>query len=681
MFQLFKLIFFLFTVFGFGFLSISQLLKLSSLITLIPLSASVGLSVYLFLCHTLSYLIGPQLSSILSIFILFLSSILILLVKQKKLSKIQTEISILNIILLYSTAILISILTYLAIFRSGTIDREFHIPLAATIFHNNVYPPRDFSQPDHIMVYHLGGDLLAGAISNFSGINISDSFELISSFFAGIIFLGYCALSWLITKNFKISLLASFCSYFGGGLLWLDSIVRFLISNQEDTNKFSFFESFINYGIHGSITNPPSISVFISTFALGYSILITSIILLKEISDNTSSNLNLAYGISLIVSLFALFISAEWLYYTFLAGVIPFLLVTLINKKKKAFIYSMIAIVISILLIKTIGNPLFLQNEIQNLERVDLLGIVFKENPLWIEAWGRFSALRTTHESVFIFSWDFLSEFGFSLILFPIILFYLLKTKKSLAILLFFISITTMPLPLFFELKSNPVDFNRLFSFGNSLLILLITCGICELFKSFIKNKSLIFIYLTVFCLSPLAGLMSGILFSPYYLDKRFSNIVFKVLNQVNSFDDFKLFYSQLNLFISSLKYDFFYRDEIVFLQEHSNPLDVAISNIPDIPSSAGIYTIIPPEIRLYKDQLYSPSDDTFQKAITTLDTELLNSLNIKWIVISNKFKDILPPETQKLLNNSEKFNLAYKSQRENSQGELFYIFHVENAD
>src|SRR3989338_3083687 len=172
-----KFIFFISIIISFGFIFLSQAGKLKSLLVLTPLSASFGIASYIFTCHTLSFLIGPQLASKISIVILFLSIMLILFFKRFALHKPETEVKTSKLTFLYLTATLISIFSFLAISRFGAFDKEFHIPLALTIFHNDIYPPRDFYKPDYVLLYHYGGDLLAGAISYFCNLEIFTSYE------------------------------------------------------------------------------------------------------------------------------------------------------------------------------------------------------------------------------------------------------------------------------------------------------------------------------------------------------------------------------------------------------------------------------------------------------------------------------------------------------------------------
>ncbi len=677
-----KFIFFISTMICFGFVFLSQLGRVKSLLVLTPISISFGIASYIFTCHTLSFLIGPQLASKISIVILFLSSILILVLKyfvQKALHKPEMEANTSELAFLYLTATVICILSFLAIYRFGTFDKEFHIPLALTIFHNNIYPPHDFYKPDYVLLYHYGGDLFAGAISYFCNLEIFTSYELISSVLSGTTFLSLFALAWLITKDFKLSFLAGFCAYFGGGLLWLDACIKYFFKLlPPNYANWNFLQTFFNIGIHGGIIDAPSVMTFLSTSGLGTPLMILSLILFWHMYEETRLKEIFIYIVFITISLFGLFISAEWLYATFWAGVIPFLLF-LISKKKLKFIASVfLLLIISATLSKSIGNPLFMQDPIQHLGRANIFDISLKQKLFTVMSWGRLSEQLMNYQEVSCFSWQFISEFGLSLILLPIAVIYLFKSKNMFVLLLFFIAAFTIPIPAIIEFKINPVDLNRLFNFGNIILIMLISCGIGFFYKNFMKNKILILIYLTCFCLSPLMGLFSSIVFTPYiYSDKIFVQEVFDNLKKIKSIEVLNAYFKQLSFAADKAKHSPAnnFQNEIYFLKTHSSPGDVAISSSVDIPAYAGVYTIIPSGKWLYKDLLYSDFDSTFLTTLTTLDPLILDELNIRWILISNDSKNNLPIETQKLLLNNRLFNLVYVS-----RDKKYEIYHIENV-
>ncbi len=656
----------------FGFVVLRKTIKVTSLILNIPLSISFGFSSYLVTCHCLAFIIGPKASSIVSLLILLTISLLITLPNIRSLLPIKQEISYLQSKILITITLAITILSFLALSRFGIYDKGSHFPIALTIFHNNTYPPRDLFRPDYVLLYHYGGDLLAGAIQYVCQLDIASSFELILSICTGTIFLCFFALAWLLTRSFRLSLISAFCGYFGGGLLWLDAIFRYLGKNfPPHANSWGFLETFLNLGLHGGITEAPSVTSFVPTYALGYPVLISCLILFWKVVEKKDVN-EFLYLLFLNILLLSLFLTADWLYVTFLAAIIVFsLYLVAIRKEVKAIRLALILLITSALVTKSIGNVLFLQDTIQHLGRANIFNIALKEKLFWLMSWRILNQNIGGYQPVFCFSWDFFVEFGFSLLLFPLVIIYLLKTKNTFALLLFCSLIITMPIPLIIDFKLNPAELNRLFHFGNRMLILLITCSMGTLFKLFLERKVLIFSYVTLFCLSPLLGLLFASIFTPnIYTDSNF------IKEAINKFKNETFFdFNKRALGIKNGSTDQ-YKNEIDFLKRYTRKNDVIISSLFELPVYAGVYSIIPPGRSIYWDQLYSKHNTLYDTVLSTLDPFLLKELNIKWLLFTESAKEKLTKEAKKNLNLC---NLIYK--RTDPESDTILIYYVKNPD
>lgn len=642
------------------------------------MSFSFGIGVYIFCLHCTSFLMGPQTAAYATLFIQIITVALILLLKRNDLCKIEVETSNKNLLAIISLAILICILTFLGVYRYGTFDREVHIPMAMTMFHNNVYPPRDPFRPDYVFLYHYGGDLLSGAINYITNFDISRSYEFVSTVFSGTTFLSFIALAWLLTKSFKLSFIAGFCTYFGGGLLWLDAIIRYLTKNfPEGINNWSFLQTYLNLGFHGSIINPPSILTFSSTSVIGNPLLICCLILIWKMIEENNLKKSPVYIAFLGILLFSLYLTTDWLYVTFWVTVLSFVGILLINKQLKILIPIFTLLIISGILSKTIGNPLFFQDPLQKLGRTNIFDIGIKENLFTVVSWGRLSSHIMNYQTISCFSWDFISEFGLSLILLPIAIVYLIKTKNKFAIFLSLSALITMPIPIIIDFKLNPVELVRLFAFGNSMVILLISCGIGILYNQFFKNKLLVLTYVTSFCLSPISQLLSADIFTPRVFTNKF--LVEKLTSDfknIDLFNGFITYFKEFNDFVTSSKdaVSITYKNELKFLKEHSKSGEAAISNLFEVPSHSGLYSFIPSRKFIYWDQLYSTFCTIFPVAFNTLDPHLLNELNIRWVFITNDYKDKLPSKVKEKLLDLKLFALKYKNNQNPVTTEIYYL-------
>jgi hypothetical protein len=580
---------------------------------------------------------------------------------------------------------LISLAAFFAIRKMGIFDVEVHVPLALSIFHNNVYPPRDFFRPEFVLLYHYGGDIFAGAIHKICNLRIDTAFELASSFSASLIYFGFFSLAYLLTKHFKTSMITGLCTYFGGGLLWVDAVLRFLFNRlPPGFEGWGFVQTFLNIGLHGGIFNAPSVSCFTSTYSLGLPLLVTSVVLFF-LNQKESPHLKVMarQGSMTAICLFSLFLCAEWLFVTFLVGSIAFVLFYFLRTKNRSPSINLAIILgLSIVLNATLGNPLFLQEGIQDIGRANIFGVGLKEKLFLIPSWGRLTSDAMALDVVSFFSWKAIAEFGIGYVLFPLSVLYLVKSKNNFAILLFLMGILTFPIPLFIEYRLNPVEFNRLFSFGNSIFILLITCRIFHFDLSF--KRWFIVGYVFLLTLTPVSDLVLSAVISPYVsFNKSFNQALLDGLKKVKSPIDFATQLRNLSKVQKDLKQQVMplEREDIVFLKRQSRPLEVAISNHPSVPLYAGTYTLIPGGKYVYKDLMYTSFDSIYRTVFKSLDPEILRELNVKWILMFTS-ETYHPDEAfySSIVHISDKVFEKEMDLLQNRKGKV-EIFHVREFD
>lgn len=571
------------------------------------------------------------------------------------------EISKKQCAILTLMSIFISFCTFISLTRYVVFDSAWHIPLSINIFHNDTYPPRDIYRPEYFLTYHYGGDLLASALQNICKINPYISFEIISGITSGVLFFSLFVLAWLLTKSYAVSFISAFCCYFGAGFSWLNEILKNIFNPTGD-----FIKNFLTKGIHGSIIDAPSIVSFSTTSSIGYPVIVLCLFLFSLLLQENNLKKSILKIISLLISLFSLSLFAGWLSMTFIVSSIAFIFIMLLVKRKE-YTPQLVNIAILFVLFFTLniffGNQMYFQEKF--LGRADIFNIGLQENPFTVKAWATEDLNQGVAKVVSCFSWEFISNFGLSLLLLPFVIVYLKTQRNKFAFLLFLTSALTMPLPVLSTFKLNPVDFNRLFGFGNVMLILLITCGLGTLYKNIFLKKQILFAYVIFFCLSPFLGFSLGTVFTPrIYLDTKFMESSIEKAKSISSMKDFLSWYKKINKDAINEKYAPFkkYKEEVYFLKENSKKRDVAISTIPAIPVYAGVYTLIPSMVDQFKDLLYSNFDNIYSTIISTLDPHLIEELNVKWIGYDEPSKNQLPKETLELLNNSEIFMLAYSN-------------------
>lgn len=660
-----KSLFFFFLLSGWGFISARKILGIKDLLFLMPTSITLGISSYIFLMHLISFLVGPSNACLISLITLVALTLLAGFIKKCDLS-IELNLSKWSLATLIGTSVIISILSFFSIFREGNFDHGFHTNLTLNIFKNNFYPPLDLYRPQYLLHYHYAGDLLAGSIYKLFNVDVQRSFVIISALLSSVIFLSFTAIAWIVTKRFWVSFLAGFCTYFSGGLLWLDALIKYFtdsVPNNAVIEK-TFVQTFLQIGVFGSILNPPSIATFISTFNLGYSTLTLAIILTYFLLKTENKKSKVLFHIFLNINLLVLFMSAEWLFLTYVAGALPYAIYCLIKKDKSSFLNIPVIVFFSFLINKTIGTALFMASEIDNLGRSNIFNIAIKEELFTLYSWGgRISDNFLNYTPIKFFSWYTFSEFGLSLIFIPLIIFYIFKQKNKFAVLLLLFAITTMPAPLIFDFKTSLVDLNRLFAFGNCMLVLLGICAIGDLLKNGIFKKTILTLVIFCITLSPIISLIGGAIFTTkIYRGAEFTYAACNYLSRDKSISgiikNYKAFNGEILKF-SKLEKERFEK-EVDFLQASSSPGDVAISTVFDIPTKAGVYGLVPGNVHVYKDQMYSSYDSISSTLFITLDPHLLNELKVKWLIVDSNAKSRTTGSFNENIN--KYFNLAFSN-------------------
>lgn len=677
-----KFIFFICCLFSFGFIFLKRMVKIKCLVFLLPLSLYVGITVYLLLVHILAFHIGPKSSSIVSLYILFGLSIFIFFQKQKTKEQLIPDISKKQLIVLFTIVLLFAIPTFLMYYEFGIGDKNLNYPLVLTLFHNDIYPPKDFFRPDQNLLYHYVPSLLPGAIHSFCRFPISLSYAIIDTIlhmYQSIIITFIVAL--ILTRNFKLSLACAIINYLGGNLVWLDTIVRYLTNNLPayvEERGWGFLEAFSSLGFRGGMIGSSSEGPMSIAVNIGAPIYSLSFFIYWMMVTEKKLSANLLYFFILLISLNVLIMTEESLFIAFWFGAFIYSLHLLLRKQWLQLLLTFLlalSLVISQGLV--IHSPLSVfSKEMETHTRKSLYMIKLKENPFKVMSFRHLDDLDTIQYVNFL-SWDSLCEFGPRLMFIPFAVFYLIKTRHPLALMSFYAASMGFIISLLFEHPDHPDLLNRFFGF-TAVFPFLGLIAIGTLFRSLLLKRTVFMGYFSLCCIIPFIQLILGAIFTLNiwgyygYMEQGMQYL------RKGEFSKYYEFIREETTYLDPVPLRK-YKSSLNFLKDNSQSGDVAISSLFEAPVYAGLYTLIPPGIFHLKDSFFSKADNTYDVVFYTLDPHLLHELNIKWIFIDSKFKETITETAKNILSNKNICKLVYKCYNKETNENL-EIYHIQNV-
>jgi hypothetical protein len=203
----------------FGYLFSNRVLKENNPISLIPISVTFGCSLFIFLLHFISLVLGVQTATYISIGTFILGIIYISLsvkplILESALNKRESVI-----IFCLSAFLFLLCLSYLIYFN--TFDPLYHN--AATLIKQKSYPPFNPYNSETLSSYHYGLILLASSLAIFSNIDVWNSFIPIQLLFIVTIPLSIFSLVYFIRRKFNeaffAALIGCFCANLNSPLL------------------------------------------------------------------------------------------------------------------------------------------------------------------------------------------------------------------------------------------------------------------------------------------------------------------------------------------------------------------------------------------------------------------------------------------------------------------------------
>ncbi len=624
----------------FGWLAVRTILNVSSIVYLIPFSWIFGVASFLTLLYSFAYFIGVQKAALLALCILFLLSILLVVYFKEKIIRLESSLTFKEIVVVFGLSFLISILTYSLLTKWHIWDFEYHVSEAILFASKDKFPTGTYAWPSIFIPYHYGFDILSASISKIGNISMVNAFNLIvvisvmTTVFACFTF----AYFFDQRKSFLTSLFAGLGFYFAGGLLWLDSFIRYLLKIYPVTKDWSFFKTFCAVGLHGSYMNDMgSGGIMFASLTLGVQLFILLIFIYFNFIQDKS--LNYFYMLPFLITSIALFHCAEWIIYIFitsliLSSIVSFFLRNTLDWKSLIIknIFCCIGIVAFMLF-----NSLAASYISKDFNYVpNFFTYALKANILQFEVFGRFGDLNQ-HRLVSFFSWDFVSELGIQFLLLMFVFVWLLKNKFSWAPFIISFIIVSFAVPFCIVITTSPPDILRMYHPAFeiiSMLFILWSRDFAGSFKLPFLKKLIPVIFSFFVIVQPVCKLtLSSVFGPPIYLGHEYIDLVDNSIKRFINDHDFKYFSNTVGDLVRALNIGIFGNDYKVtqfLLKEQSkyNGYGLSLNHLPF--SFAGI-------------PCYSISGSSLSKKITfitllqTLDPYLIKELKIKWLFLDTR--------------------------------------------
>ena len=503
-FSFLKLIFFIAILFFFGWQFTRRVLKQNELYLLIPVSLFFGIFGYTFFLNLTGYLIPIRTAFWLSLFLLFVLSLFLF---TKHGGKIITGVSKRLLISLILISIFSGFFFGMIYFSRAAYDETWHGPLISTILHGN-FPVMKIEVPDSYAQYHYAFDLFAAGTSFITGLNTllaSDFSRLLIIIF--IFWLSY-SIIYKITRNGIMGMFASWLIFFGGGFRYF-SVLKYLDWHQsffsfnllkQIINLYVSQPSFTGGYFQGYSVNP--FGVFMYHRPLLFSVPIILLFLWLAYMELRRSDI-LIYKITLGIMLGFLALTAETSFVILaIAWGVWRLLIFLIKKtNQKNFFLSIIIVGFIAVSIAIFQGGIITDAVIHRDQKVFMAEYSQFELRMipTLTSYDEFFPLNKTHSWIFL-----IMEWGIPLILLPIILYLVYKSKNKYLQFIVIIMIISFSVGLFVNYSERPGEMFRVNYFTYFLLAILTGILFGHIWNKFYNGKKIVIFMLLLSAISPL---------------------------------------------------------------------------------------------------------------------------------------------------------------------------------
>lgn len=490
-------------LFAFGWLVAVHLLRLRDGISCLGMTMLCGPMTYLIMLNSLLYLIPIRAAAHLSLLLLVVTSIFVFLSTTEEVHSLEWPPRMLVI-----SMVIAIFLTTLMQLRLGPSDALSwtQMPMVSTIAEGN-FPVVQPHNPWHMARYHYGAELLAAAATVVTGASINLAYA-VQSFFAvaGFLFTAM-GLAYRMTRNWYAAFWASFLAFFGTGLLWLHG--SSLVSDLYSTLV-------LGHDIHGPFRrlfqmrwSPVTNSLFVifqhRSSMIGFPALFGLLYVLHGIFHEQLHD-RAPWAVLSIVFAAALALSMEIGLLVLCVAIVPWVLCLACNAHQDArrvALFSAMIVPLSLAISMIQGGMLTRWGPGSSVGSVSL---AFNTT---LVPWN--SAV------VPLWSWFFIRDFGFPLILLPVLIWYAWYQRRQTPYigLLLFIGMVYFSVPIFTHFSPRSHETLRFFWGATSMFSFLIGISAWQwAHQSLVRKK--VFMMYALFCSTSLSSLVALMLLLPF---------------------------------------------------------------------------------------------------------------------------------------------------------------------
>jgi hypothetical protein len=489
-----KLLLFLGVTISFGYISSSLLLEEKKISILVPFSILIGLGGYMFLVNAVSYVV-PIKEAVWLVLIGFgVFSASQLLSKGIGAFSPEIDFSKKELQILFGLALLVSVISGAVQLRAFDNDDLAHLSFASTISEGN-FPVMNPMDPDTILSYHYGPDLLAAATHNVTQIPLLQDYDIQMFFFSGLTFLLSFLLAFYITDNFYTSIVASIFFFYGSGLLFLNITNGFsplyhrYVLGEQVAGQWKFIADML----WPKISNFYTYAIRNYTSVMGTPIMLAVVYLYFKCVDENHARTKDAIFIGLLLGGLALSLETSFVILAFVLALILLWKIYLFTTSKDRvmqhhygtgirliagilFIGSAVAVLQGGILsasIESIGT-----RQVSSSENVQIFSL--NKNPLELAIGS------TVEDTIPLYSPTFLKEFGLLLLLFPIAVIVFRRDKKI--IFLSSVGIVAFLIPILVIYVARPWEMARVFTVSTTIFSFVSALLVCFLFNRYKKS-------------------------------------------------------------------------------------------------------------------------------------------------------------------------------------------------